>query len=355
MTMFYPTAFIVAIFWTALIYIKNYKSDDKIRIVISYVITGAILSIIYLITLLFFARGHTLLFKSIFSIFNSPHNILKMDLLDSIIINFKKYWKYVVALFLVFYVLIIVSRKSIRNIKLIVLDSYIFIFMFLFLSLVYYLSSDQQNFILTIIMTISFFATFCLLYTNDNIIHLKSILVVVFFLIIPFYIWYIAPKYLGSIPNYKNDKYIESGIYKGLYTNNDDYEFITSLEKDLKDYFRIDKPDICEITVFPATYLMTDANVIAPDTWDCMELHVANIESWVNERNIPIPIPSYPLTNYFEYFKIKPQYLVAVDYYVRDFKNNNHKYEINNFIDEYYCIDYEKEYNLSRLIIYKIK
>lgn len=355
MTMFYPTAFIIAIAWTLIVYIKNFNSNDKFLIVNSYIFTGVILSIMYLLFLLFYARGYQPIFKSIYSIFNLPHNKWKVDISISIVNNFRSYWKYIIILLIVFCVLVIIGNRFNKNNKPIVMDSYYFIYMFLILSFVYYYSSDQQNFILTILMTFSFFSAFCLLFINDNICFLRYISVILCFIIIPFYIWFVAPKYLGSTPNYKNDTYIDYGIYKGLYTNKDDYKFITNIEKDLKDYFENNKSEICEVTVFPATYLMTDAKVIAPDTWDSMELHVANIDSWVIERNIQIPIPDYPLTDYFAYIMKKPKYIVSVDYYVRDFKNNTGKYEINNFLNEYYYVDYEKEYNLSRLIVYKIK
>lgn len=354
MTLFYPTAFVIAILWTFIIFYKNFGVHNKRAIVVAYVLTGIILSLIYIFILIYYARGYSQLLRSVNELLNIPHNKWKMNIIYSLVKNIRKYWLFVLALFITYIFLISIGKKYLNNYYQIN-DSKYFAFMFVLLSLIYYLSSDQQNFILTIIMTISFFVSFCLLYIKDNLLFLRNLSIFLCFFIIPFYMWFVAPKFLGLTPNYKNDKYIDYGIYKGLYTNKDDYEFITNLEKDIKNYFVNIKPEICEVTVFPATYLMTDSKVIAPDTWDSMELHVANIESWVNERNIPIPIPSYPLTNYFEYFKIKPQYFVAVDYYVRDFKNNNHKYEINNFIDEYYYIDYEKEYNLSRLIIYRIK
>ena len=165
----------------------------------------------------------------------------------------------------------------------------------------------------------------------------------------------IVDIFLKLFPSYINNKYIDYGIYKGLYTTEENYQFITHLESDIKDYYiDVDNRNICEVTVFPATYLMADAKVVAPDTWDCMGLHIANIDSWVSKRRVSIPITSNPIINYFEYFKTKPEHMIVIYYFVKDFVKNSNKYEINNFIKEHYFLDLNKEYTLSNLLIYKL-
>ncbi len=121
---------------------------------------------------------------------------------------------------------------------------------------------------------------------------------------------------------------VEKGIYKGLYTTESRKNFVESLEDTVSEY--VSETDrICTVTRMPAVYLMSKAQICAPQTWDAQFL----TRGYTSAR---------PLLEYFRVFDIVPDILVASDMEISDFYNNP-RYEINTFISENYELYYSSE------------
>ena len=351
MSMFYPTSSIIAIVYSFVFLLKN----NDIKYTVVYVLTGFLLFVVYILSIFVFGGSISSIIKTINEILALPHNKWKMGIIDSIILNTHMYYKYIILTFMIvlFMILLayIISRINKRKVSL--LPNYCLL-AFVILFIVCYISSIQQNYILTILMAQPLLCLFFIMQIYENIPQIRRI---IYFLLIvfPFYTMIISPRLFNAVEPFKQTKRIDCGIYNMLYTDNENYNFITCLEKDLNLFFANDKPSLYEVTVFPAVYIMTDAKVCAPDTWDTMQLDVANIESWKYTRNIKFPISSYPVVDYFNYYNVKPLYITMVDYYVRDFLTSNRKYEIKEYINKNYNIVYEKNHGLSNLVIYKLK
>lgn len=121
---------------------------------------------------------------------------------------------------------------------------------------------------------------------------------------------------------------IESGIYKGLYTTAQRKEFVLEIEKEVKENIRPEEK-ICAVTREPMVYLMSGADICAPQTWDAQFLYRGYTSA-------------APLLDYFEAINEIPDVLIATNADIPDFYGNA-KYEINSFIDEYYTLYYEKQ------------
>ena len=83
---------------------------------------------------------------------------------------------------------------------------------------------------------------------------------------------------------------------------------------------------ICAVTRMPMVYLMANAEVCTPSTWDAQYLSRGYTSA-------------APLLDYFEAMQEIPDVLIAMDMDIADFYENP-KYEINEFIDEYYQMYY---------------
>lgn len=351
MSMFYPTSSIIALLYSFTFYIKN--KDVKYSIV--YVLTGFLLVIVYVLSILFFGGNIDSITKTIIELLALPHNQWKMGIIESIILNFHNYNKYIIFMLIAVFIMTLLAYICSKNNKKMVsiLPNYCLV-AFVWCFIVCYVSSIQQNYILTILMVQPLLCLYLIIQIYENMSQIKKIMYLLL-IVFPFYTLIISPKIFNSISPLKQTKRIDQGIYNMLYTDNDNYNFVINLEKDIQSYFLNNKPSLYEVTVFPAIYLMADAKVCAPDTWDTMQLDVSNIESWKNTRNIRFPISSSPVINYFNYFNVKPEYITMVDYYVKDFISSNGKYEIKDFINHNYYKVYESNYGLSNLVVYKLK
>lgn len=121
---------------------------------------------------------------------------------------------------------------------------------------------------------------------------------------------------------------VEEGIYKGLYTEQGRKQFVEKAERMLKE--EINKEDqICTVTCAPWAYLMANANICSPQTWDPQFLYKGYTSAT-------------PLLDYFEIMEEIPDVLIATDMDVKDFYENS-KYEVNEFINRNYELYHREE------------
>lgn len=114
---------------------------------------------------------------------------------------------------------------------------------------------------------------------------------------------------------------VKEGIYKGLYTTRERKIFVEEAEKELTEYIQQDET-ICVVTRAPMVYLMTKAQICAPQTWDAQFL----ARGYTSAE---------PLLSYFRAVNQLPDVLVASSLDISDFYENA-KYEIHEFINRYY-------------------
>lgn len=205
----------------------------------------------------------------------------------------------------------------------------IFCFMLLANILTYLFTSDNRDILAAIeVNTPIIFLIICLFlglyeekYSRIMGIYLSALLSVAGLFQVYTYIYRDAP--VAQLT-----ERIESGIYKGLYTTSQRKEFVQEIEKEIKKNIYSEEK-ICAVTKEPMVYLMSGADICAPQTWDAQFLYRGYTSAT-------------PLLNYFEAINEIPDVLIATNAEISDFYGNA-KYEINSFIDEYYTLYYEKQ------------
>lgn len=196
-------------------------------------------------------------------------------------------------------------------------------FVFLLGTFVYCIASDNMN-IITAVGTMGIVAIFLsviywwILYQKGKLSKLIfsygiSILCLVI-LSSYFYVY-------RDVHPWQVETKVEQGIYKGLYTTMERKEYVTNVEKIIKD--NIDTSDkICTICRAPYVYLMAEANCFTPYTWDAQFLARGKKSA-------------KPLTAFFESKHDIPDVLIGVSgngyNYPDDTLEINHFIHINNY------------------------
>jgi hypothetical protein len=121
---------------------------------------------------------------------------------------------------------------------------------------------------------------------------------------------------------------MESGVFKGQWTTPEKKEYLDNMESFLDENISslpgIESKDFAVITLEPMAYLMTDARMYTPWTFDSEYLFKGFFSS-------------KPVTDYYEAYGRYPQVLFATNYHNEDFFENP-EYEINGLIEEKYSL-----------------
>lgn len=133
---------------------------------------------------------------------------------------------------------------------------------------------------------------------------------------------------------------VESGIYKGLYTTERRKQMVEQAEQEINSVIT-ENETVCVVTRAPMIYLMSKANICAPQTWDAQFLVRGNISA-------------EPLLSYFESVNQIPDVLVATSLDIPDFINQE-QYEIQKFIKEYYSLYYDNQIEGMDIWVWKRK
>ena len=138
---------------------------------------------------------------------------------------------------------------------------------------------------------------------------------------------------------WKNES-VSSGMYKYLLTSHEKKIFLEDMQDFIKEnIYPEDK--LCVVTLEPAVYAVTEAEIFSPRTFDVMYF-------WAGFRS------SKPLLDYFEYYKEYPSVLFGDDRANNDFYGNP-EYEINSFIDEHYYLAASKKTGDITMWIWRLK
>ena len=114
---------------------------------------------------------------------------------------------------------------------------------------------------------------------------------------------------------------VDAGIYKGLYTTEEKKNYLENLELDIKN--TIDRNTrVCMVNNMPALYLMSEADICAPQTWDAQFL--ANGYT-----------SAQPLISYFEHKKKMPDIMIANNYIDNEIFQRTDA-EIWDYLEQYY-------------------
>ena len=210
MSLFYPTSSILAILYSLFFYIKT----KNIKYVLIYVLTGVLLIIIYIMSIFISGGSIDSILKTINEIISLPHNAWKMGIVDSIIFNIYKYSKFILLTFMIVFIVIIIGNiypkingKEISN-----EPNYCLALLILF-SIVFYISSIQQNYILTVIMVQPLLLLYIIIQIYENVSSIKKVLYALL-LVFPFYTIIVAPSLFVSMVPFNQTKKIDYGILK---------------------------------------------------------------------------------------------------------------------------------------------
>lgn len=133
---------------------------------------------------------------------------------------------------------------------------------------------------------------------------------------------------------------VESGVYRGLYTTEKRAEFVVEFERELREHVD-ERKSICVVTKEPMIYVMSEARICTPLTWDPQFLNRGFTSA-------------APVLDYFEAIHETPDIIAATTSSIADFYEND-KYEINGFIKENYDIYYDKDIKGTILYLWKRK
>ena len=129
--------------------------------------------------------------------------------------------------------------------------------------------------------------------------------------------------YRDQAIEYLNTK-VSSGVFEGLYTSKERREFIMKFEDFISENTNSNET-ICVVTREPMIYVMSDARIQSPQTWDPQYLYRGYTSS-------------EPLLSYFKDLNIEyPDTIIATNSAPSDFFENN-QYEIKEFINENYSL-----------------
>lgn len=371
--MAYPTLIVTAVILTILIFYINKGSFQGLK-VIWYVAGGVVTAAAFLLWI--FSEGSMEIFGSaVSSMLSSPHEKSKgiIDaefLVDVFYKPFRTYLSHMSAkllwLYLLFNILIscIAKKKKqlwngIGLVSFLAVNAYVtrnisgymvagewlalmifiifsdrkpwkkyavFFFMFFAYMLTYCFTSDNRNVFTAFVAAgqIVFLLMGLVLYDNEILPHrcvaLAAMLVMAISGLTGVYTYVYRDEPVGQLT-----AKVEEGIYKGLYTIQNRKQFVEKTERMLKEQIST-QDSICAVTRMPMVYLMANAEICAPTTWDAQYLSRGYISA-------------APLLDYFESMQEIPDVLVAMDMDIADFYENP-KYEINEFIDEYYQMYY---------------
>lgn len=372
----YPTFLILAVFLAVFILLAD-RGEARYRKAMWYILSGTITACIFFLWL--FSRGSMELLNSgLKGMFSSPHETGKggMNALFLIKTFYEPIRTYFTAVseklpgfYIVFFIIIVLMVKNKKKfwnsfllLAFLVVNTYISIN-----SIGHLIVGDFAAFIIFIgfsdkrvwkkylifwVVVISFILTYC--FTSDNcdiftafgaagqmvffligiilsdreIVPHKGVAILIMMILSVSAMLYVYTYVYRDEPVKELSVRVEDGIYKGLYTTQGRKQFVEKAEKMLKEEINIED-QICVVTRAPMVYLMANANICAPQTWDAQFLYRGYTSA-------------APLLDYFEIVKKVPDVLVATDMDIKDFYNNS-KYEINEFINRNYELYHEEE------------
>ena len=121
---------------------------------------------------------------------------------------------------------------------------------------------------------------------------------------------------------------ITKGVFSGQYTTSNRANYVENMEEfvniNINSIANINEKKLSVVTLEPMVYLMSDAEIYTPWTFDVQYLFKGYFSS-------------KPLVDYYKQYKEYPQILFATNKNNPDFYNNS-KYEINNLINEKYIL-----------------
>lgn len=204
----------------------------------------------------------------------------------------------------------------------------VFFMMLLLFVLTYSFTSDNKNIFLSFENAGPFIALLVGIVLSANLPELNSAFLG--FISVALAVSGLSNTYAyiyGDAPIEQLTEQVEYGVYKGLYTTSERKIFVEKLERELK---RIPKnKTVCTVTRAPMVYVMSQAQICAPQTWDAQFL----MRGYTSSK---------PLMDYFKAINQTPDILVATSLDVNDFYENS-KYEINTFIESYYTLYYTNQ------------
>lgn len=370
----YPTFVILAVFLAVFILLVD-GGEVQYRKTIWYILGGMITVCIFFLWL--FSKGsYELLLSGLSGMLSSPHEIGKGGINASFLI--KVFYEPIriylttinakfLGLYMIFFTIIALKVKN-KILNSFILVAFLVVNIYVSISSIGYLiAGDFAAFIIFIVFSdkrvwrkylvfwvvvISFILTYC--FTSDNCSIITAFIAVgqmIFFLIglifsdqeivphkgaamLAMMVLSVSGLLYAYTYVYRDEPVkeltirVEEGIYKGLYTTQGRKQFVEKAEDMLRE--EINKEDkICVVTRAPMVYLMANADICAPQTWDAQFL----CQGYTSAA---------PLLDYFEVIKEVPDVLVATNMDVSDFYNNP-KYEINEFINRNYELYHEEE------------
>ena len=156
---------------------------------------------------------------------------------------------------------------------------------------------------------------------------------------------FIIPGILSSYSYVYRDEQLESldtrvpsGVYKGLYTTKERSEFVQQAEQFVSGNTNADET-LLVVTREPMVYVMSEAKICSPQTWDSQFLYRGNVSA-------------EPILSYFRQTgRTFPDIIVATNSAPTDFFEND-AYEIKHFIKENYSLRQTTEMNETKMAIW---
>jgi len=134
------------------------------------------------------------------------------------------------------------------------------------------------------------------------------------------------------------DTRVPSGVYKGLYTTKERSAFVQQLEQFVSGNTNADET-LLVVTREPMVYVMSEAKICSPQTWDSQFLSRGNTSA-------------EPILSYFRQTeRTFPDIIIATNSAPTDFFEND-AYEIKHFIDEKYSLQQTKEINETQIAMW---
>lgn len=119
---------------------------------------------------------------------------------------------------------------------------------------------------------------------------------------------------------------VAGGVFEGQFTTADKKSYIDDMESfvdgSIQEIPDVTSKKLTVMTLEPMVYLMSDANIYAPQTFDAQYLFKGFFAAG-------------PMTDYFDQYQAKPDIIFATDAHNPDFATND-AYEIKQFIGENY-------------------